>query len=86
MRQKARLEKLVSKVKADIEERVFEFWKQFTLDELESIERGEIDPQTMEKFHRLGGEKMIELSLSVMTSEERAEYDKEIERLENEKN
>lgn len=86
MKQKARLEKLESKVKADIEEKVFEFWKQFSLDELERIERGDIDPALMDKVHRLDGEKMLELSLSVMTADERAEYNKEIERLEHEQN
>lgn len=86
MNQKARLEKIRSKVKADIEEKVFEFWKQFSLDELERIERGDIDPALMDKVHRLDGEKMLELSLSVMTADERAEYNKEIERLEHEQN
>lgn len=86
MKQKARLEKLESKVRADVQEKVFEFWKQFSLDELERIERGDIDPALMDKVHRLDGEKMLELSLSVMTADERAEYNKEIERLENEQN
>lgn len=86
MTQRTRLEKLESKVKADVQEKVFEFWKQFSLDELERIERGDIDPALMDKVHRLDGEKMLELSLSVMTADERAEYNKEIERLENEQN
>jgi hypothetical protein len=84
MNQKARFDKLVSKLKGEIEEKVFEFWKQFSMDELERIERGDIDPALMDKVHRLDGDKILELSLSVMTSEERAEFDRVCKELEQE--
>ena len=81
MNQKARLDKLET---PNDFQKVTEFWNHFSLSELEAMERGEVDAHTMAKFNRLNGWRIMELSMLVMSPEERAEYEIELERIQNE--
>ena len=69
MDQKRRIDRIEAKAR----ERIKEFWDQFSDDELRAIRDG--DPELIKECKRLGSDEIIDLEISLMTPDERAEFE-----------